>query len=213
MHLDIETEPAVAAELAGEHLETLRAFTPDLANRGEELGLIGPLERPRIWTRHVLNCALVAPLLHPGTLADIGSGAGLPGLVLAILRPDVDCTLVEPMERRVQWLNEQVEHLRLKNVRVIRARAEDIVGDECFDQVTARAVSALKKLIPMTAPLVRAGGEVIFMKGERVLDEVAAASSVIRKRNLSDVRVDILEVPGLAEQTRVFRATVDGGSR
>lgn len=212
MHLDIEPEPAVAAVLAGQHIDTLRAFTSDLANRGEELGLIGPLERPRIWTRHVLNCALVAPVLQPGTLADIGSGAGLPGLVLAILRPDVECTLVEPMERRVQWLNEQVERLRLKNVRVIRARAEG-VGDERFDQVTARAVSALKKLIPMTAPLLRSGGEVIFMKGERVQDEAAAASSVIRKFNLIDARVDILEAPGLAEQTRVFRATVEGGSR
>lgn len=212
MHLDIEPEPAVAAVLAGQHIDTLRAFASDLANRGEELGLIGPLERPRIWTRHVLNCALVAPVLQPGTLADIGSGAGLPGLVLAILRPDVECTLVEPMERRVQWLNEQVERLRLKNVRVIRARAEG-VGDERFDQVTARAVSALKKLIPMTAPLLRSGGEVIFMKGERVQDEAAAASSVIRKFNLIDARVDILEAPGLAEQTRVFRATVEGGSR
>lgn len=211
-HSDIEVEPIAASALAGNRIEPLRAFTRDLAERGEELGLIGPLERPRIWTRHVLNSALVAPLLKPGTLADVGSGAGLPGLVLAILRTDVDCTLIEPMERRVQWLNEQVERLELENVRVIRARAEDVQGTERFDQVTARAVSALKKLIPMTAPLVRPSGELVFMKGERVHEEIAAATTVIRKFKLSDVRVDILHADGLTEQTRVFRATVESGS-
>jgi 16S rRNA (guanine527-N7)-methyltransferase len=211
-HSDIEVEPIAASALAGNRIEPLRAFTRDLAERGEELGLIGPLERPRIWTRHVLNSALVAPLLKPGTLADVGSGAGLPGLVLAILRTDVHCTLIEPMERRVQWLNEQVERLGLENVRVIRARAEDVQGTERFDQVTARAVSALKKLIPMTAPLVRPSGELVFMKGERVHEEIAAATTVIRKFKLSDVRVDILHADGLTEQTRVFRATVESGS-
>lgn len=209
MHTDIEAEPLAAAALAGEHLETLREFTRQLANRGEELGLIGPLERPRIWTRHVLNSSLVAPLLKPGVLGDVGSGAGLPGLVLAILRPDVQCVLIEPMERRVAWLDEQVAHLQLDNVRVIRARAQDIFGQEKFDQVTARAVSALKKLIPMTAPLVRACGELIFMKGDRVHEELIAAASSVKKFHLRDVRVDILTEEGLAEQTRVFRATVE----
>lgn len=208
-HTDVETEPAAAATLAEGRIDGLRLFTNDLALRGEELGLIGPLERPRIWTRHVLNCALVAPLLKPGTLADIGSGAGLPGLVLAILRPDVECVLIEPMERRVHWLKEQAHRLELQNVRVIRARAEDVHGTERFDQVTARAVSALKKLIPMAAPLAKANGELVFMKGERVQDEIAAAASAIRKYKLSDVRVEVLEAVGLDEQTRVFRATVD----
>lgn len=211
-HSDTEAEPIAASTLAGDRIGTLRAFTHDLAERGEELGLIGPLERPRIWTRHVLNCALVAPLLKPGTLADVGSGAGLPGLVLAILRTDVQCTLIEPMERRVQWLSEQVDRLELPNVRVIRARAEDAQGSERFDQVTARAVSALKKLIPMTAPLVRTNGELIFMKGERVHEEITAAASAVRKFKLSDVRVDVLHADGLTEQTRVFRATVESGS-
>lgn len=211
-HSDIEAEPLASETLAGDRIELLRAFTLDLANRGEELGLIGPLERPRIWTRHVLNCALVAPLLRSGTLADIGSGAGLPGLVLAILRPDVHCTLIEPMERRVQWLNEQVERLELDNVRVMRARAEDVHGAERFDHVTARAVSALKKLIPMTAPLAQTNGELIFMKGERVQEELTAAASVIKKYKLTHPRVEVLRADGLSEQTRVFRATVERGS-
>lgn len=209
MHVDIEQEPSAAADLAGDHLEQLRAFTKDLASRGEELGLIGPLERPRIWTRHVLNCALLAPLLKPGTLADIGSGAGLPGLVLAILRPDVECVLIEPMERRVQWLEEQKQLLGLANVRVVRARAEDVQGGEQFDQVTARAVSALKKLIPMTAPLVKQGGELLFMKGERVDEELKAATSALKRFGLRDARVEVLEAVGLSERTRVFRATVE----
>lgn len=212
MHTDVEQEPVAAADLAGEHLEQLRAFTNDLAQRGEELGLIGPLERPRIWTRHVLNCALVAPLLKPGKLADIGSGAGLPGVVVAILRPDVECVLIEPMERRVQWLEEQVQRLSLENVRVFRARAEEIHGVEQFDQVTARAVSALKKLIPMTVPLVKPGGELVFMKGERIEDELQAAASVLKRFGLKDAHVEVLGAVGLSEQTRVFRATVEKAS-
>lgn len=205
---EIEKEPAVAAELAGEHIHTLRKFTQDLATRGEELGLIGPSEAARIWTRHVLNCALVAPLLKKGSLADIGSGAGLPGLVIAILRPDIHCTLIEPMDRRVQWLNEQVDRLGLENVSVRRARAEDIQGHETFDTVTARAVSALKKLIPMSVPLVNPNGQLVFMKGERVAEEMQNAEKIITKLRLSQPEVLVLGESGLVEQTRVFRATV-----
>lgn len=204
-----EPEPRGAALLAGENLPNLRAFANNLAEQGEELGLIGPLERERIWTRHVLNSALVAPLLKPGTLADIGSGAGLPGLVLAILRPDVQCVLIEPMERRVNWLNDQVRALNLSNVRVVRARAQEQHGVETFDVVTARAVSALKKLIPMTVPLLKPAGELIFMKGERVDEEIQAAASVIKKFKLRDARSEVLSAQGVEEHTRVFRATVD----
>ena len=97
----LEPEPGAAADLFGEHLAKGRQFTEALARHGEELGLIGPLELPRLWTRHVLNSALVAPLLRPGRVGDVGSGAGLPGLVLGIIRPDVSFVLIEPMERRV----------------------------------------------------------------------------------------------------------------
>src|SRR5213078_3419964 len=103
--------PSSAGRIFGERLPLARAFTADLVARGEELGLIGPLELPRIWSRHILNSAVVAPLLRPGLVGDIGSGAGLPGLVLAIARPDVDFVLIEPMERRVLWLEEQRELL------------------------------------------------------------------------------------------------------
>lgn len=204
----LEMEPDVAARMFGERLELARAFVGNLAARGEELGLIGPLELPRLWTRHILNSALVARLVRPGLVGDVGSGAGLPGLVLAIARPDAEFVLIEPMERRTDWLQSQVDELGLSNATVVRARAEEAPYVERLDQVTARAVSALKTLIPSVAPLVKAGGELILMKGARVDDERAAAAKQIAKAGLRDVEVLELSEPGLAESTRVFRAIV-----
>jgi 16S rRNA (guanine527-N7)-methyltransferase len=206
----LEAEPTVAAALFGDRIDTARSFTNELARRGEELGLIGPLELPRLWTRHILNSALVALLLEAGaTVGDVGSGAGLPGLVLAIARPDVSMTLIEPMERRCDWLRGEADRLGLQNVTVLRARAEDVADQVVLDQVTARAVSALSKLIPLTVPLVRSGGQLILMKGARVDDEVAAARKVILRNRLDDVEVLELGVGVVEETTRVFRATVD----
>jgi 16S rRNA (guanine527-N7)-methyltransferase len=207
--LALETEPEQAATLFGDRIDLARAYTADLASRGEELGLIGPLELPRLWTRHILNCALVAPLLSPGVVGDVGSGAGLPGIVLAIARPDVKFVLIEPMERRVDWLTNQATALGLENVTVMRARAEEAKFDWPLDQVTARAVSSLSKLIPLTAPLVKAGGEMIFMKGARVEEELAAAGKAVRKARLSNIEVLVLGEGVVPEVTRVFRATVD----
>ncbi|TCL88669.1 16S rRNA m(7)G-527 methyltransferase [Curtobacterium sp. PhB142] len=207
---ELEAEPAAASALFGDQIETARSFTNELARRGEELGLIGPLELPRLWTRHILNSALLAPLLEArGRVADVGSGAGLPGLVLAIARPDVHFTLIEPMERRVDWLTGEASRLGLPNVTVVRGRAEDVSDDIVVDQVTARAVSALSKLIPMTVPLVRSGGQLILMKGARVDDEIEKARKVILRQHLSDVEVLELGDGVVAETTRVFRATVD----
>jgi 16S rRNA (guanine527-N7)-methyltransferase len=203
-----EAEPAVAGQLFGDRIELARSFTSELAERGEELGLIGPLEPARIWSRHILNCALLAPLLRPGLVGDIGSGAGLPGLVLAIARPDVEFLLVEPMERRVEWLNAEVSRLGLTNATVLRARAEEARLERPLDQVTARAVSALGKLIPITAPLVRKGGELLFMKGARVEEELAGAAKAVRKARLTEVEILVLGEGIVPEATRVFRATV-----
>ena len=205
----LETEPAAASDLFGERLELARRFTAALAAEGEERGLIGPLELPRLWTRHILNCALVAPLLRPGTVGDVGSGAGLPGLVLAIARPDVDFVLIEPMERRVTWLNEQAESLGLRNVSVLRVRADDAHLSAPLDQVTARAVSAFRKLIPLVAPLLRPGGELVLMKGRNASAEIDAAAKEIRKYGLRDVEVVTLGHGVLIEETRVIRAKVE----
>lgn len=205
----IEPEPPVAASLFGDRIDVAREFTRELGERGEELGLIGPLEPARLWSRHILNCVLPVPLLRAGLVGDIGSGAGLPGIVLAIARPDVEFVLVEPMERRVEWLRSESARLGLDNVRIERARAEDARLVERLDQVTARAVSSLAKLIPITAPLARRGGELLFMKGARVADEVTAASKQIRAAHLSKVEVLVLGEGIVPEVTRVFRATVD----
>ncbi|MCK2035023.1 16S rRNA (guanine(527)-N(7))-methyltransferase RsmG [Microbacterium sp. SSW1-49] len=203
----LEKEPRIAADLFGDRIDVARQFTDALAREGEERGLIGPLELPRLWTRHILNSVIAAPLFH-GSVADIGSGAGLPGLVLAIARPDVQWTLIEPMERRVTWLNEQVTALGLENVVVHRARAEDVRRPDGFDVVTARAVSALRTLIPLTAPLVKDGGELALLKGMNVDSEIAAAQKAIKKFTLSDVRVEVLGDGVLSETTRVLRAVV-----
>ena len=205
----LEAEPAVAVELLGSQMSVMRAFINNLADQGEILGLIGPLELPRLWSRHILNCAIVAPLLHPGLVGDVGSGAGLPGLVLAIARPDVNFVLIEPMERRVAWLRSQVTALSLNNVVVVRARAEETRLAQPLDQVTARAVSSFSKLIPLTAPLLRPGGELILMKGEGAQREVNVATTPIRKYHLRNVQVITLGVGVLSEATRVIRATVD----
>ncbi|WP_426517324.1 16S rRNA (guanine(527)-N(7))-methyltransferase RsmG [Diaminobutyricibacter sp. McL0618] len=204
-----EIEPPEAALLFGPNVDAARQFTKNLAEQGEERGLIGPLELPRLWTRHILNCAIVAPLLQVGRVGDVGSGAGLPGIVLAIARPDVSFVLIEPMERRIAWLNEQVAELGLTNVDVVRARAEEAKLSSPLDQVTARAVSAFRKLIPLTAPLVRPGGELVLMKGTGATAEIDAAAKEIKRYRLSNVEVITLGEGVLNEVTRVIRATVD----
>ena len=206
----LEPEPAEAAGLFGEGIERARAFARALAEHGEERGLIGPQEVPRLWSRHILNSAVAAPLFPAGgRVGDVGSGAGLPGIVLAIARPDVQWVLIEPMERRTTWLNEQVDALGLENVVVERGRAEESGRYEgMLDAVTARAVSALRTLIPWTAPLARDGGELILLKGHNAPTEIDAAAKAIRKYKLSDVRVEIIGEGVVSEPTRVVRATV-----
>lgn len=204
----LEAEPPSAAAVFGDRLDLVRRFTENLAHHGEERGLIGPLELPRLWSRHVVNSGLMAPLLRPGRVGDVGSGAGLPGLVLAIARPDVQLTLIEPMERRVAWLNSQVDELGLSNVDVIRARAEEAKLTGRLDQVTARAVSALRTLIPITAPLLKPGGELLLMKGAGVAGEMGAAEKAFRKYRLADVEVIVLGEGVVEDVTRVFRARV-----
>ncbi|MDQ2698122.1 MAG: 16S rRNA (guanine(527)-N(7))-methyltransferase RsmG [Actinomycetota bacterium] len=205
----IEPEPEAASTVFGAGIERARQYTADLARRGEELGLIGPLELPRLWSRHVINSGLVAEVVKPGNVADVGSGAGLPGIPLAIICKDSHFVLIEPMERRVEWLRHEVAELGLDNVEVLRGRSEDVHIDEPMDQVTARAVSSLSKLIPITVGLLRRGGELIFMKGERVQEEIEAAQKVIRRENVSNAEVLVLGQGITPEVTRVFRATVD----
>jgi 16S rRNA (guanine527-N7)-methyltransferase len=204
----LEQEPAVAATIFGERLDIARRFTENLAAEGETRGLIGPLELPRLWTRHILNSAVITPLFPSGRVGDVGSGAGLPGLVGAIARPDITWVLIEPMERRTAWLQEQADVLGLTNVEVVRARAEEWSEGPSLDAVTARAVSALRTLLPLTVPLVRDGGEFILMKGVTVDAEIEKAAKQIRHLRLRDVRVELVGEDLLAEPTRVVRGSV-----
>ena len=152
-----------------------------LVTRGVEQGLIGPREAARLWDRHLLNCAVVAELIDAtcGTLVDIGSGAGLPGLVLAMMRPEVHVTLLEPMERRTRFLSECAAELALANVTVLRGRAEDAVIRA--DVATARAVAPLGRLAELAIRVVRPGGTVLAIKGRTASDELTAAAPILRR--------------------------------
>lgn len=165
-----------------ERLTLLERYGGLLASDGITRGLIGPREVPRLWERHLLNCALLAPLIGDGaSVADLGSGAGLPGMVLAIARPDLRITLVEPMARRVEFLEEVRAELGL-DVRVVRARAEQWEGPAAFDVVTARALAPLARLLAWGMPLVASGGCLLAMKGSSAADEIAAAQSELTRR-------------------------------
>jgi len=207
-HSEIEPEPIAAEKLCGEALPTLRLFAEHLAQWGEELGLVGPRELDRLWTRHILNSALVAHKIGTGTLIDIGSGAGFPGLMIAAIRPDVQCTLIEPLGRRAHWLREEAHRLGLTNVEVRNERAEEAAGHVIADFVTARAVSALKTLVPLAAPLLKQGGQLVLMKGQKVEDEVRAAAPILVKWSVSNPAIEVTGPEFDTEETRIFRATV-----
>jgi 16S rRNA (guanine527-N7)-methyltransferase len=162
-------------------LPSAEAYAHLLATEGTLRGLIGPREVPRLWERHLLNCALVADLIaRDATVCDLGSGAGLPGLVLAIRRPDLRVTLVEPLLRRTSFLEEVVASLGLENVEVLRARAEALHGSRTFDVVTSRAVAPMDRLAGWSLPLVRSGGAFLAMKGSSVQAELDSAARAIR---------------------------------
>ena len=144
----------------------IQRFAELLATEGVRRGLIGPRELPRLWTRHILNCVVVQGLIARGrSVADLGSGAGLPGVVLAVARPDLSVTLIEPLLRRTRFLEEVTADLELSNVTVVRARAEELRGRVAFDVVVARAVAPLDRLARWGLPLCMPGGELLAIKG------------------------------------------------
>ncbi|WP_225752576.1 16S rRNA (guanine(527)-N(7))-methyltransferase RsmG [Actinotalea sp. Marseille-Q4924] len=166
--------------LLGDRLPLVERYARMLADQGVVRGLVGPREVPRLWERHLLNSAAVAPFLpDSGTVVDLGSGAGLPGVVLACLRPDLHVVLVEPMLRRCVWLEEVAGALELSEVEVRRGRAEELTGQLSGDVVTARAVAPLDRLAGWALPLCRVGGSLLALKGERAQDELDAARPVL----------------------------------
>ncbi|MEO5878225.1 MAG: 16S rRNA (guanine(527)-N(7))-methyltransferase RsmG [Streptosporangiaceae bacterium] len=177
-----EAVPPQALAVFGDALPVAERFVHLLATAGVERGLIGPREAGRLWERHLINCAVLSEAVPEGvSVVDIGSGAGLPGLVLAIVRPDLEITLLEPLLRRTRFLVEAVEDLGLKNVEVVRGRAEEVAKHFEVDVVTARAVAPLDRLATWGIPLLRVGGELLALKGERAALELAEAAPVLSK--------------------------------
>lgn len=196
----------------GEAWPQIERFHRMLVEEGELRGLIGPREVSRLWERHLLNSAAVVPFLpEAGVIVDVGSGAGLPGVVVAAMRPSAQVVLVEPMERRTTWLEDVVAATGLTNITVQRARAQELDGAVEADAVTARAVAALDKLFRWTVPLVRSGGLIVALKGSRAREELAAAAPVARKLRLTDTAVHQAPTIDGVEPTYVVTA-VRGGS-
>ncbi len=191
-HAEVPTPPDAVTAIFGEATEAAIQYAQILAGAGVERGLLGPREVSRVWDRHVLNSAVVAELVEPNEqIADIGSGAGLPGIPLALARPDIHVTLVEPLLRRSDFLREVIDELGI-NCRVVRGRAEDrAVRDEVgeSDAVVSRAVASLDKLTKWSSPLLRSGGRMLAIKGERAEDEVREHRRAMTALGMTEVKV------------------------
>ncbi len=190
-------------------LPTAERYAGLLAHDAVARGLLGPREAPRLWERHLLNCAVLADGMEHGVdVCDIGSGAGLPGLVLAVRRPDLRLTLVEPLLRRTRFLDEAVERLGLGNVEVVRARAEELHGRRDFAVVTSRAVAPLDRLVRWSLPLVRPGGVLLAMKGATAAAEMESARDALRRAGAADARVETYGAGVVDPPTTVVRVEV-----
>lgn len=191
---ELPEAPAVAREVFGERFPDAVRYAELLADAGVRRGLIGPREVPRLWERHLLNCAVLSEVIDEGTsVCDVGSGAGLPGIPLALVRPDLNITLLEPLLRRTTFLTEVVELLGLDHVTVVRGRAEEVLGKlPPVHVVTARAVAPLERLAGWGVPLLRPYGEMLALKGDTAEEEVKAASSALSK--LGAVSTSVVQV-------------------
>ena len=179
-----------------------------LATDGVVRGLIGPREVPRLWDRHIANSAILATVLDEGlTVCDIGSGAGLPGMVVAIARPDLQVTLVEPLLRRTTFLDEVVELLGLDNVEVVRGRADALHGERTFDVVTSRAVAPLERLLTWSMPLVSPHGELVALKGSSIAEEIETARPTLEKYRCGEPTINELGAGVLESPTSAVRVS------
>lgn len=195
-----------AERLYGEQFPLISRYVDTLATTGVEWGLLGPREVDRLWDRHILNSVALTDLIPSGArVADVGSGAGLPGIPLAILRPDLDVTLIDPLLRRIKFLTHSVEDLGITNtVHVVRSRAED--HRETYDVVVARALAPLTRLVTWCQPLCSPAGAILAMKGRSAADEVQAARSVLVGHRLQ-AEVLLVRATPQSEPTTVVRMT------
>jgi 16S rRNA (guanine527-N7)-methyltransferase len=192
--------------------EQLEAYAVLLASEGVERGLIGPREVPRLWERHVMNCAVLADLIpHQTTLCDVGTGAGLPGMVLAVVRPDLQVTLLEPLLRRTKFLEETATALHLNNVEVVRGRAEEV--QRSFDVVTARAVAPLDRLLRSSYHLVRPHGQLLAMKGDSAATEIDRARTLLGRLGAEAWDVVVVGTGWVDPPATVVRVTAGESKR
>jgi 16S rRNA (guanine527-N7)-methyltransferase len=211
--VNVSRETPSTPEAAGRAFPSARLplaerFAELLATDGVLRGLIGPREAPRLWERHLLNCAALGEAIPEGSsVCDVGSGAGLPGLVLAIARPDLEVELVEPLLRRTTFLTEAVADLGLDNVTVTRGRAEVVHGARRFQVVTSRAVAPLARLLEWSMPLVAADGALVAMKGSSVGEEIEAASETLSRLGCAAPEVLELGDSFLSSTARVVRVS------
>ncbi len=191
---------------SSERLPFVEQYAELLATDGVVRGLIGPREVPRLWDRHLLNCAVLAEVIEEGaSVCDVGSGAGLPGLVLALARPDLTVTLVEPLLRRTTFLSEVVGALGLSSVEVVRGRADSLHGERRFSVVTSRAVAPLGRLLEWSMPLVASDGALIAMKGSSVTDEIEESREVLSRFGCAEPEVLVLGEGRIPSPTRAVR--------
>ncbi|WP_413332668.1 16S rRNA (guanine(527)-N(7))-methyltransferase RsmG [Brevibacterium sp. GP-SGM9] len=196
----IEVPPVGTEEYFGAAYPLAQRYAEHLATTGIEWGLIGPREIDRLWTRHILNCAVVAEYIEDGdVVGDVGSGAGLPGIPIALLRPEAKVVLIEPMERRVEWLRMVIDDLGLENVRIVRARVEELVDEEMFSVVTARAVKAMTTLIEWTHEVIGPEGRILALKGASVEAELAKTKKMLKRYRLSQPQIHLVDGGGILD--------------
>ena len=211
MDPDVSRETPSAPELArgafpSDRMALVERYAELLSTEGVVRGLIGPREAPRLWDRHLVNCALLADLIpHGASVCDIGSGAGLPGLVLALARPDLQVTLVEPLLRRTTFLEEVAGELHLANVEVVRGRAESVHGQRQFEVVTSRAVAPLDRLLGWSMPLVAPQGALVAMKGSSIGEEIESARATLDRLGCAEPEVVVLGEGGPVSPTVAVR--------
>lgn len=233
---ELPPAPETAGKVFGARLPDAVRYAELLADAGVQRGLIGPREVPRLWERHLLNCAVLSEVIPEGvTVCDVGSGAGLPGIPLALVRPDLKITLLEPLLRRTNFLQEVVELLGLEHVTVVRGRAEEVLGTLApVHVVTARAVAPLDRLAAWGVPLLRPYGAMLALKGDTAQEELLASKAALSKLGVVEtsitqvgaglvdpmstvVRAVVGESPGgvrfAAKRARAARKTTKGGRR
>lgn len=200
--IEFEVPTEAVRDYFGLAFGQVEAFAHMLEEEGQLRGLIGPRELPRLWSRHLVNSAAILDFIpKKAQVLDVGSGAGFPGIVAAIARPELDIHLVEPMNRRVEWLYDVIDELGLDNVTIHHCRAEDLHGKGKADVVTSRAVANMSKLVRMTSKLIAPGGRLVALKGRRAAEEVEEAAAELKRHHL---RAQVHEVASIMEDDSTF---------